>query len=84
MGYDSPYVWAVLCKNHRFHHRSNTLFDHKIPLGETDAYSPPPTLDGRFDVRCDDCGEQYSYKPKELVRVELDLPASFMPHPLFS
>lgn len=83
MSYDSPYVWVVVCKNHRFHHRNNLFFGHKIPLGETDGISPPPVSDGRFDVRCDECGEQYSYKPKELVRVELDLPESFTPHPLF-
>ena len=84
MSYDSPYVWVVRCKNRRFHHRTNTLFDHKIPLGETDAFSPPPPLAGPFEARCDDCREQYSYKPQELVRMEMDLPASFTPHPLFS
>jgi hypothetical protein len=83
MSYDSPCVWVVLCKNHKFHHRHNVFFGHKIPLGETDAISPPPALDGRFEVRCDECGQEYSYKPKELVRVELDLPDSFTPHPLF-
>jgi hypothetical protein len=83
MSYESPYAWVVLCKNRRFHHRSNVFFDHKIPLGETDAISPPPALDGGFRVRCDECGEEYSYKPKELMRVEIDLPTSFMPHPLF-
>jgi hypothetical protein len=83
MSYDSPYVWVVVCKNHRFHHRSNVFFGHKIPLGHTDAISPPPSLDVRFEVRCDECGEQYSYAPKELMRIELDLPESFTPHPFF-
>lgn len=83
MSYDSPYVWVVVCKNHRFHNRSNVFFGHKIPLGPTDWVSPPPALDGLFDVRCDECGEQYSYKPKELMRIEMDLPEEFSPHPFF-
>jgi hypothetical protein len=83
MSYDSQYVWVVVCKNRRFHARANLFFGHKIPLGETDSVMPPPVLDRSFDVRCDECGQQYSYKPKELVRIELDLPDSFAPHPLF-
>ncbi len=83
MSYDSPYVWVVVCRNHWFHRRYNLFFGHKIPLGPADAVSPPPVLHGRFEVRCDECGESYSYKPTELRRIEMDLPESFAPHPLF-
>ncbi len=78
------YFWVVLCKNHSFHKQQNLFFAHKIPLGETDPYLPPPELNGELKVRCDDCGQEYSYQPKELVRIELEYPARFTPHPLFA
>lgn len=81
---EGQYYWAVLCKNHKFHKRQNLFFSHKIPLAETDAFVPPPDLGGRISVRCDDCGNEYSYDPKELVRIELDNPAPFTPHPLLA
>jgi hypothetical protein len=56
---------------------------HKIPLGESDAVEPPPGIDGLFVVQCDDCGKEYSYGPDEILRLQLELPASFTPHPLF-
>jgi hypothetical protein len=77
------YYWVVLCKNHRFHKRQNLFFAHKIPLAETDAFLPPPVLNGSVKVRCDECGQAYSYEAKELVRIQLECPASFAPHPLF-
>ena len=80
---DTEYFWVVLCKNHRFHKQQNLFFAHKIPLGETDGFLPPPDLNGDLTVRCDDCGQEYSYHPKELVRIELEVPAHFTPHPLF-
>ena len=83
MGYECQYFWAVLCKNHKFHKHQNLFFEHKIPLGETDAYLPPPALDDRICVRCDDCGQEYTYNPRDLVRVELEFPDSFAPHPFF-
>ncbi len=83
MSVQSQYFWVVLCRNHRFHKRQNLFFGHKIPLGETDAILPPPVLKGRINVRCDDCGREYSYKSKDLLRIELELPDSFTPHPLF-
>ncbi len=83
MGYDRNYVWVVVCKNHIFHNRHNVFFGHKIPLSETDAVEDPPALKTEFSVRCDECGKEYSYKPKELLRVEMELPDSFAPHPLF-
>jgi hypothetical protein len=77
------YCWVVICKNKRFHQHTNVMFGHKIPLGETDAVSPPPALTGAFSARCDECGEEHEYKPDEVLRAELELPASFTPHPLF-
>jgi hypothetical protein len=83
MGSESQYFWVVLCKNHKFHKRQNLFFGHKIPLAETDAFQPPPSLDGGLNVRCDDCGQEYTYKSKDLLRIELESPESFTPHPLF-
>jgi hypothetical protein len=83
MGSESQYFWVVLCKNHKFHKRQNLFFGHKIPLAETDAFQPPPNLDGGIHVRCDDCGQEYTYKPNDLLRIELESRESFTPHPLF-
>jgi len=80
---EGQYYWAVLCKNHSFHKQQNLFFAHKIPLAETDAFLPPPPLNSRLNVRCDDCGREYSYEPKELVRIQLEYPEPFTPHPLF-
>jgi hypothetical protein len=81
---ETDYYWIVLCKNHRFHRQQNLFSHHKILLGETDAYSPPPLLRAHFRVKCDDCGEEYSYRPRDVLRFETELPASFLAHPLFS
>jgi hypothetical protein len=83
MSHDTCYYWVVICKNHRFHNRQNQLFGHKILLAETDEYSPMPVLDGRFTVRCDDCGQEYAYKPKDVRRLESDYLDDLRPHPLF-
>ena len=80
---DSRYCWVVMCKNHWFHLRQNLFFGHRIPLGEADAYTPPPNLQDSFTVRCDECHKEYRYKPSEVMRFEQELPASFSPHPLF-
>jgi hypothetical protein len=82
--WDNPnYCWVVICKNTRFHRQVNTMFGHKIPLGETDAFSPPPAFDGQFHARCDECGEEYEYDPAVILRAELTPPSGFAPHPLF-
>lgn len=83
MSYESQYFWIVLCKNHKFHRDQNLLFDHRIPLAETDPFETPPDLDGNLKVCCDDCGQEYTYRSKDLLRVEMEPPLSFMPHPLF-
>jgi hypothetical protein len=44
---------------------------------------PRPTLEGRFRVRCDQCGKEYLYKPSEVRRLELRPPEKFTPHALF-
>jgi hypothetical protein len=63
---DNQYCWVVLCKNNWFHLRKNLFFKHKIPLGEADAFSSCPVLDGPFTVRCDECGKEYLYKASEV------------------
>lgn len=80
---DFPFVWVVICKNNRFHNRQNFSSGHKIPLGETDEFTPPPTLDFQISVKCDKCGEEHEYDPKEIVRFQMELPSDFKPHALF-
>jgi hypothetical protein len=83
MSEDRDYFWVVLCKNHRFHHKGNLSYAHQIMLGETDAYSPPPMLTQKVTVRCDSCGETYSYKATEILRNVMEIPTEFVAHPLF-
>jgi len=78
------YFWVVVCKNHKFHNHQNIFSGHKIPLGETDAFAPPPTVDSRVRVKCDECGEEYSYDPVDVVRFQMQLASDFKPHPLFA
>jgi len=80
----TEYFWVVLCKNHCFHRRQNLYFGHSIPLAETDAILPPPPVYENLFVRCDDCGQEYSYGPREILRAEFDPPHDFKPHPLFA
>jgi hypothetical protein len=56
---------------------------HKIPLGETDAFMPPPSIDFSLTVRCDECGEEFTYDPAELLRFQMGQQPNFKPHPLF-
>jgi hypothetical protein len=80
---DSSYCWVVICKNHLYHIPRNFIYRHKIPLGETDGVASRPPLNGPFRVRCDMCRKEYVYKPSDVTRIERELPASFVPHPLF-
>ena len=80
---DASYCWVVICKNRRFHRHAGTDIGYKIPLAETDAFSPRPDISAPFPVRCPDCSEEYSYKPEDIQRVELNLVDSFAPHPRF-
>jgi len=83
MADERDYFWVVLCKNHRFHHKGNTSYAHQIALGETDAYSPLPMLAQAVTVRCDNCGEEYSYREKDILRNVIPVPTGFVPHPMF-
>jgi len=78
----SSYYWVVICKNVKFHRHANLNSGHKIPLGETDAVTPPPVA-SPFVANCDECGKEYSYESEEILRLELAPPGSFTPHPLF-
>jgi hypothetical protein len=80
---DASYCWVVVCKNKKFHRHAGAAFAFKIPLAETDAVSEMPHISAPFLVRCPDCGEEYSYGPDEVLKVELGLVESFTPHPLF-
>jgi hypothetical protein len=80
---ERDYFWVVLCKNQRFHHRNNTSYAHQIALGETDAYSPLPMLTQKVTVRCDICGEEYSYRSVDILRNIIEVPNGFVPHPMF-
>jgi hypothetical protein len=80
---DSNYCWVVVCKNHWFHRHPNIFNVHRIPLGQTDAVLTRPPIDALFSVRCDECGKEYIYKPSEVLRYEMEVPLSFVPHPLF-
>ncbi len=81
-GETEPYCWVVICKNQKFHNQQNIYSGHKIPLGETDEFMPPPKVD-TFKVRCDECGAEHSYAAADLVRFQMALAADFKPHPLF-
>jgi hypothetical protein len=80
---DCNYCWVVVCKNHRFHHCPNAFNVHRIPLGETDAFASRPPIEKPFSAPCDECGKEYSYKPSEVLRYEMEVAPSFLPHPLF-
>jgi hypothetical protein len=83
MWVDSSYCWVVVCKNHSFHGRGNFFSVHRIPLGETDAVLPRPNIHKPFRVRCDECGKEYTYTPSDVLKYEMETPASFVAHPLF-
>jgi hypothetical protein len=80
---DDRYVWVVICKNRWFNAHTTWWVGHKIPLAETDAVTPL-ALRGPVTVPCDECGRQYTYQPREVLRIEMELPESFVPHPRFT
>ena len=80
---EKQYYWIVICKNRRYHIRRNILFGHPIPLAETDFYSAMPPLEGRFSGQCDECGEDYTYSPSEVMRFEMYPPEVVVTHKLF-
>lgn len=82
LGANPSYCWVVICKNAKAHRDTDVMFGHKIPLDETDAFESVP-VSVPFVVQCDECGEQRTYEPAEVLRLELELPESFTPHPRF-
>jgi len=82
---DKTYFWVVLCKNRWFHMRESLSLNYRqrIPLGETDSIATCPIGNVTFNVRCDKCGKEYSYRVSDLLKFELDVSDSFTPHPLF-
>jgi len=80
---NSTYCWVVICKNTKVHRHTNLMFGHRIPLAETDPFEAMP-VSGPFYVRCDDCGQEHSYEPEEVMRVEMEIPTSLTTHPRFS
>lgn len=76
------YCWVVICKNVTVHHSENMMFGHKIPVAETDAYESLP-VSGPFLVQCDECAEEHSYEPAEVLRLEFEIPNGFVAHPRF-
>ena len=83
MEFITDYFWVVVCRNHRFHHKGNTGYEHRIILAEADAFSSLPLLPEEIRVRCDKCGEEYNYKRKEVLRDQVQVPESLSPHPFF-
>ena len=81
---NGEYYWIVLCKNQHYHRKQSLAAIHPILLGETDSVSPLPPLKKTFLVTCDDCGTEYKYSPREILRYETEPPASFLAHPLFA
>jgi hypothetical protein len=76
------YCWVVICKNIKAHQETNVMIGHKIPLAETDAFESVP-VSGPFYVQCDECGQEHSYEPADVLRIEMELPEAFTTHPRF-
>jgi hypothetical protein len=87
MSSDNPwgnpsYFWVVICRNTKAHNSENLMFGHRIPLAETDAFESLPAT-GPLLVTCDACGEDYTYEPSEVLRLEMEAPEGFTTHPRF-
>ena len=78
-----PVFLGGLVQESQISQTSKSVFRAQVRLGETDPFLPPPRLNGLINVRCDDCGQEYSYHLDDLLRVELELPDFFIPHPFF-
>ena len=83
---DNRYFWVVLCKNRWFHMRDSLSLNYRerIPVGETDAYTSCPIRNLTFNVRCEKCGKEHSYRASDVLKFEMEPPESFTPHPLFA
>ena len=74
------YYWVVTCKNIEFHGDQNPFALRRIALAETDEPAPHPSAIGRFSVRCDECGREYSYEAQDILKW-IGKPTVFTPHP---
>ena len=79
---NSAYCWVVICKNAKVHSSANVNAGHKIPLAETDAFEVLP-VSAPIEVQCDACGEERTYEPSDIVRLEFNVPEGFATHPRF-
>ncbi len=61
------------------HYNANMMFGHKIPLVETDPFESLPVT-GPFLVQCDECGQEHSYDPGEVLRIEMSTSETFTTH----
>jgi hypothetical protein len=59
-------------------------YRQRIPLAETDSVTACPIGNITFNVRCDMCGKEYSYRASDVLEFEMEPPESFSPHPLFA
>ena len=59
-------------------------YRERIPVGETDAYASCPIRNLTFNVRCEKCGKEHSYRASDVLKFEMEPPESFTPHPLFA
>ena len=90
-------AWWALVGYHQRPTGCNLSFQHvdrrdrvirRLPIiptlvSECGPFRSRVAIGGSFMVLCDDCGKEYSYEPKEVLRLEMELPASLKPHPLF-
>jgi hypothetical protein len=81
--YTTDYLWVVVCKSHRFHTKGTLGTGHKILLGESDAYAALGMLPETINACCGSCGEEYTYKLKEIMGHEVPVLEAFVLHPLF-
>jgi len=58
-------------------------YENRILLGDSDAYAALPMLQKRSGCGAIIGGEEYSYKQKEVMRDEVQVPETFKPQPLF-
>jgi hypothetical protein len=78
----NKYYWVVTYNNETFHREKNPFAGHRIPLAETDPHAAHPDAVGRLSVRCDECGNEYSYEAQDVILWN-GTPPLFTPHPKF-
>lgn len=79
----ATYFWVVICRNTKVHKSENAMIGHKIALAKTDVFESLPVRVVLL-VKCDGCGEECIFKPSELLRLEMERPEHFTPHPRFA